>query len=1047
MTLKELLSCLLAVGLVAPVMAEDPAPAETDAAATEESAEPERNVELEFEIAYVTALVDSGYPDFAEPVIKATVAKWPESEVQFFAIDVERLLTLGKFDEAEKLIASLPDRKSAKYWAARLKLANFLFSRKKKDECTKIYEEFFKTFPNPPKELMPFYLNASYEWGQIQIMDGNYLGAAKTYEELLKRGKALTEAHRCMISCDACEQYIRLATAEKNLKTRNDYLLKADKLTDYPLDHTDQALYFCRALAMKAHSSVMRGNVSEAQELIEEYMPTLAQLHENIVAADPDGRQGIRKMSPLPQCRFLMAEMLWKEAKDTYEKPPEKGKKRDDEAVKAFMFGAKLASGKRNGQGAYNHALNVFLKYPESTWAAAAGKLADEIENFAIEKYGAKIAKKVTPEMLAQVRATQWREARDRIDEGDREGGIASYLETLGQYPELEESISAIEAVITAYLDLILGSKDEAKKADWRLDADSIEGYLAERFAAKSERKLVIMAGDAVNRLAGKEKERGNVEREKELRKLFAKNFVIHPNAPGVAVALADSEQKAGNWQEAIDDYLLLTENYTNSQYYAGALMQMSVCYDKLGDAAKSLDYLKEYVKAEPKAANRLAAQINLAQKLQKRGFELLTENETEGSKQIIKSIQQFIGFSTETAKLIADPNTSAEEKAQYTGYRDAAMFLVGESWMRLKRPEAKVEAFRQKAAEAMEAYLKEYPDGKYAKPAYVKLSMLYTIMGDAEKSKAALDRLTAAYPDSEEAKNAKPALAKSLVEMGKDREAAQIYAEMLRTDGAYTARQFLQAGETLIDAKSWELSNQAFEKAIRLAGTNEVTVVAKARIGEAKSLYKQKQFVEAREAIDLFLADEKMAKMSIAADAQLLMVEVASEQGRTEKDDVQRGKDFGAAVGALKKLRAYWAKKPLEEQDQIDLMSADVVISRMRAEEAMGLKEQAADTRAKAAAMLQFFLQSRLPADEEAFNALNDGAKANLERALATVVPLFTEMGAEQSERVMKFGGAYLKFFPAGKAATEVGNCMNRAKADIKTEVKNEVQEEVESK
>ena len=93
--------------------------------------EPKVDEALEAEIAYVEALINSGYPDFAEPVIAATKAKWPESEVRFFAIEIRGMLSLGKFDEAEKKIAALPDRNGPKYWAARLEVANNLFFRGK----------------------------------------------------------------------------------------------------------------------------------------------------------------------------------------------------------------------------------------------------------------------------------------------------------------------------------------------------------------------------------------------------------------------------------------------------------------------------------------------------------------------------------------------------------------------------------------------------------------------------------------------------------------------------------------------------------------------------------------------------------------------------------------------------------------------------------------------------------------------------------------------------------------------------------------------------
>jgi outer membrane protein assembly factor BamD (BamD/ComL family) len=194
-----------------------------------------------------------------------------------------------------------------------------------------------------------------------------------------------------------------------------------------------------------------------------------------------------------------------------------------------------------------------------------------------------------------------------------------------------------------------------------------------------------------------------------------------------------------------------------------------------------------------------------------------------------------------------------------------------------MTNPEAKLQMFRENAAKSYEDYLSAYPEGRYSTNAYVRLGTIYTALGDAEKSRDALDRLSKAFPNSPEAKNAKPQLAKSLIEMGMKKEGTEIYAEMLRTDGAYTAWQFVNAGEALIEARSWSLANDAFEKAIHKAGTNQLLTVARARLGEAKALYKQKSYVQARDALDQFLDDPKMSKMSIAVDAHQLMIDVAS--------------------------------------------------------------------------------------------------------------------------------------------------------------------------
>ena len=161
------------------------APAAETPAAEAPAEEPKIDEALEFEIAFVEQLIGWGYPDIAEPVIAETKAKWPESEARFFAIEIRGMLSLGKFEDAEKKMASLPDRKSAKYWAARLEVANNYFGRNQKDECIKIYDEFFAAFPKPPKGLEKFYVDAGYAYGQILSQAKNYDKASEVYGKLL----------------------------------------------------------------------------------------------------------------------------------------------------------------------------------------------------------------------------------------------------------------------------------------------------------------------------------------------------------------------------------------------------------------------------------------------------------------------------------------------------------------------------------------------------------------------------------------------------------------------------------------------------------------------------------------------------------------------------------------------------------------------------------------------------------------------------------------------------------------------------------------------
>ena len=429
MSFKVATILILAAVSVSPVVAEEAASAAEGAEAAAEA--PKENPELEAEINYVEALVNYGYPDIAAPVIEETKKKWPESEVRFFAIEIRGLLALGKFDEAEKKIAALPDRKSSKYWAARLEVANNYYGRGQKEECMKIYGEFFTAYPKPPADLRKFYMEACYAYGQLLAGDRQYALAAERYEALLKQ-LANGSDEWCNLACETVEIYLRLADESKDPKDkakRDANLKAAGKIADKLLWQLEKPLYFGRAVSMKAHIEQMKGDIDRAEALVDEHLPQLRELHDQIVQYDPEGKMGLLKQSPLPECLYLQAKMLWDEIQAESKKTP----KRDDEKIKAWMFGPRPKNGgKRDGsKGAFNMALNVFLNYETSAWAPAAGDVADGIKAMAEKLYKANIKTVITDEQRRKVRAAQFKDANEKFLTQQYREAIDAYLAVL----------------------------------------------------------------------------------------------------------------------------------------------------------------------------------------------------------------------------------------------------------------------------------------------------------------------------------------------------------------------------------------------------------------------------------------------------------------------------------------------------------------------------------------------------------------------------------------------------------------------------------------
>ncbi|MCQ2391997.1 MAG: tetratricopeptide repeat protein [Kiritimatiellae bacterium] len=992
------------------------------------------------EVAYINALVGANLPDIATTVIEAAKKKWPVLGPQLKVSEMQGELRMGHFEKVQKEIDALKEKKGPEYWALKLAMADAYYARDKIKECRTLYTEFFGAVKEPGPELKKFYVESGYKWAQMLLNDKKPAEAAKIYGVILKQD--INEDAWAAIATDNCELLLKLAQGEKDAAKKEAFLKQATVYVDKLLWKSDMGVVFGRAVSMKAHIEMLRGKVEQAQFLVNDYMPQLKEIDQTLKEQDPKGTKGFLRMSPVPQCRYLLAKLLWEQASEELAKP-----KFDRALVNDLLLGAKDAkTGKRNGLGAINHSVTVYINYPMSSWAMQAGALVDEIAAQVKAKLGADIKSKfkISPAQMRNVQQMQFRNAGEILRDGDYENAVKAYQDVLRQLPEVPDAVQAVANLAEAYLNLWQRARKGPEKDAYRLDASAVEGYLAERFAGAKKGAYVKEAGDLVLRLATREKELGNADRAQELYDTYFEAYPTHYNAAQMALSLAGLAYKAENFERAAKYYEVVANNYSNSTHHALSLNMLSVCYGKLGDEAKELDWLRAYAAEAKQPLEKIATQLRLAQKQKDSGFAMFEAAETNAEQAVelknagtVKVVKAFKDFSLATAtatKLIDDKFTSKKDVPKYLDYRETALMLAGESLSRLAWPEAKVSQFRKLAVKTYEQYISLYPKGKYAPQVYVKIGTIWTAEKNGEEAKKAFARLKENFPESEEAKNSTPRLAKTLIEMGLKAEGVEQYGEMLRTSGNYQARQFLEAGEALLSAKSYDTARQAYDKAIELAksGTNEqVSVIARAVIGQANSYFKEGRFAEAHESLDKFIGDEKFARSPLVVDANFLLIEVASEEGRREKDDTMRMKYFNAAVGAIKKVRNY--RKEQAQQDELDLMSGDVLVRKMEAEEAMGSDkaEQAKETCGRAVVTFTAYLMAHEPTPEHPFEKMTAAQQNNLERCYSTALPLMAKLGKSQAEQVIKYGEAYLKYFPDGKHKTAVQNALNQAKAE----------------
>ena len=297
---------------------------------------------MDDECAFIKALIEANMPDMASMVIARAREKWPVMSARLEVLEQEGDLRLGHFDKVQGVLAK-KKKGSPEYWALSIAMANAYYARQKLPECRKLYSEFFKSVPVPTKELMDFYEEAAYTWIQILRLEKKFDQAIAVYDGLLKL--PLKDDRWATFGVEEAELCLQLAATEKDAKKREAYIKKASLRADRILWMSDLIVRFGQAVALKAHSEMARGNIARAQELVNEYLPQLKDIHEQLKSLDPDGTEGMIRLSPMPNCRYLLAEMLWNAVQRELKEP-----KPDDNKIKDLLFGAKNGA-KRNGSG------------------------------------------------------------------------------------------------------------------------------------------------------------------------------------------------------------------------------------------------------------------------------------------------------------------------------------------------------------------------------------------------------------------------------------------------------------------------------------------------------------------------------------------------------------------------------------------------------------------------------------------------------------------------------------------------------------------------
>ena len=548
---------------------------------------PEDQAALDVELRYIDALNAAGLAEYAEMVLQDVGRKYPGAKARLKVKNLEQYLQLGKFAEAQAIIDKEP-ADAPETWAMRLTMADYLYARGRYDEALGTYKQLFERHKSsPPKEIVEFYTNSAYKYAQMLLFLKRDKDAVKAYENLLGIAGMPDNMQR-----QAQFEYAQLLVkvADENPAEKNAYLDKASEAIKKLFWIRD--LWFGRAVALMAHIRDSKGDSDGANKLIEDYMPQLAGIEEQLVEQGEQDGVDYLYLSPIAECRYLIGVMDATKGDALYKESLEKAGKAktdaEDEAAKYYSF-------------ALGHLINVYVQYPSFTWATEAMARVEEIES-RLNEMGFDVQSSISPAQRAEVARKQFATAASLYHQNQFEKAIETYESVLKAYPEVvPESINALVTLAQACMAMSRtregdSPEDEAFREYYQLYAAAVCGHVAERFGNHPSREARQLGGDAVRALSMEFAQNNMHELSARAMEDFFRCYPTHTQAPVLLMHEAEKQFHATNYTAAIPRYALLATNYVRNPVSFDAQRRLAECYNRTGQFDRELSTRSNYV-------------------------------------------------------------------------------------------------------------------------------------------------------------------------------------------------------------------------------------------------------------------------------------------------------------------------------------------------------------------------------------------------------------------------------------------------------------------
>lgn len=815
--------------------------------------------EIQYELDFASKLVEARFPDYAKKVVDRLLAKYPQAKAGAAKVQIEVLTSVGKFDEAEKLVAGMPPG-NTETMVMLLAIGDQYYARNKMKEARRVYDSFFKQFSGQiPADIARFYGESAYKFAQMLVYFGDEAGAVEAYRNVLKT-KLETDIDR-RVKTELAELLFRVGSKLPPDK-RKPYFQEAKKIaTEIQWGGVD--LWFAKTVVILTHFQMIDGDRAGARKTILDYMPMLQQVDEIL----RENKEPMR-LSPMAECRYMLGTLYEEDAVAFLA-----DKEKKNETVAAY-------------KSALKELYTVAIKYPGSSWAPDARKRAEAIVQ-TLEDMGLNVTRPKLDDM--QLVSEQLKEARVLFQQQDYKAATDKYQEVLAISQDFQGVLSAMADLARCYVE----------QGD-RVYAMPVIGFIAERFCGRTNR--YEEAGSALLGIANGCEERSDMAGATLIWGLVTRNYPNHSRIPDVYFHQGELALRATNHVAALAYYRQITERYAKSRLYAEAMGRSALCYAMTGDHTNAVAVYTNYIPLLSSSPEAITARLRLA-------------DSYRALEQLVPAINEYGRLINAVTQEGPKYGGSPEDVARNRRSMELAYYFKAVCYSRLQKPEDQIPVYQGKAIETYTALLKEFPKSDLAPTVLSSMGTLYFLQKKTEDAGAIFDRLVKEYPEAPQAKNIAFVQGESLMEMGRKAEAVKVFADTLKTPQSFKPAQFLRVGQVLMEAKEYDTAARAFAEALK---STDPAIWQMAVLGYARALAAKGAGADAVAPLEDMI--KKYPRSAYLLEANLVLAPICAEIGMQETDKAKAAKWFDKAMSSMSTVRRYSKDPETLARFEVDL-------------------------------------------------------------------------------------------------------------------------------